>query len=270
MSALIGILQLIRPHNAIAAALSTGVGFYMARGTGPPWLLIFAVSLAAAAGNTVNDVYDLAIDRVNKPGRPLPAGRIAVRGAIALYAILVAAAAALLPALGPEAGAWIAVWIVLLHWYSASLKRRYLAGNLLVAAVSASAFLLGARVGGDISAGIVPGACAFLFVAGRELIKDCGDWCGDRLAGARTVAVVSGRRGASAAAAALFVALAAVFPLPYFLGGYRSGYLLVILLAVEPILVVSAALSVRGRSFGLSSLLLKAGMFFGILAFALS
>jgi 4-hydroxybenzoate polyprenyltransferase len=51
----------------------------------PVLLTIITGSLAAsflnAASNGVNQIYDLPIDAVNKPGRPLPAKKITMRGA---------------------------------------------------------------------------------------------------------------------------------------------------------------------------------------------
>lgn len=47
-------------------------------------VLIGALSAAClnAASNAINQVFDLEIDRVNKPARPLPSGRISVNGAL--------------------------------------------------------------------------------------------------------------------------------------------------------------------------------------------
>lgn len=269
MRTALGIIRLVRPHNVAAAALSTAVGFAMAGGGSWPWLLVSAVALCTAAGNTINDWYDFDIDRYNKPARPLPSGAVSRQGALALYIVLLVTFAALLAALPAPQAVWLIVWALLLHLYSARLKRVYLAGNLLVAAVSASGFLLGARAGGAIAAGVVPSGFTFVFVLGRELVKDCEDAPGDRLIGARTVPVVAGERAALGAAVVIFAVLAVGFPLPGLVGMYRSAYTLIMLTTVVPLIVVAAVLSARGRALGLVSLLLKAGMFFGIVAFYL-
>ena len=257
----------VRPHNVAAALLSTGVGFSMATTGYWPWTLLAAVAIAAAAGNTINDIYDIDIDRINKPRRPLPSGAVSVRAVTARYAGLLVAAVGVRLSLPPTQAVWIAAWIVLLHCYSSFCKRFYIAGNLLVAAVSASGFLLGAYAGGSIEAGAVPAVFTFLFVMGREIVKDCDDIDGDRLAGAKTLPVLAGRCLSLRVAAAVFAALIVLFPLPSLHGVYRSGYAVVIVLSVMPILIVSLILSLRRRSLGLMSMLLKTGMFFGILAF---
>lgn len=267
MRTVLGIIRLIRPHNIVAAALSTVVGFAMA-GRGPwPWMLVSAVAISTAAGNTINDLYDFEIDYVNKPARPLPSGALSRRGARIIYIVLLVVLAALIAGLPAPQAVWLIAWVLLLHLYSAHLKRIYLAGNLLVSAVSASGFLLGAFAGGAIAAGAVPAGFTFVFVLGRELVKDCEDEPGDRVRGARTVPVVSGRRTALNAAVVIFAALAIGFPLPGFLGFYRQSYTLIMFASVVPLIVASAVLTAQGRALTLVSLLLKAGMFFGVAAF---
>ena len=207
------------------------------------------------------------IDAVNKPGRPIPSGTVSTRAAGILYAALLVGAATAAAALPAFLAAWILLWALLLHLYSARLKRLFLAGNLLVSVVSASGFLLGAFAAGRIAAGWVPAAFTFAFVLGRELVKDCEDEAGDAACGARTVPIASGRRRALAAATTIFVLLALLFPLPAITGFYGRGYAVAVAAGLEPILVASIALASRGRRLGLVSLLLKAGMFVGIVAF---
>lgn len=250
-----------------AAVLSAVAGFTLAGGGPWPWMLLSAVAICTAAGNTINDRYDIDIDRINKPGRPLPSGVVSVSGAVMLYFALLVTLGFMIVRLPAPQALWLIAWVLLLHCYSVCLKRIYLAGNLLVSAVSASGFLLGAHAGGAISAGVVPAGFTFVFVLGRELVKDCEDEPGDRLSGARTVPVVSGKRAALNAAVAIFTILAFGFPLPGLLGFYRLSYTVIMFAAVVPLIVASAILTARGSALALVSLLLKAGMFFGVAAF---
>ena len=257
----------MRPHNVAAAALSVAVGFAMTGGTHWPWLILAAAAVATAAGNTINDIYDVDIDRVNKPRRPLPAGTIGTNTAIGLYAVFFAATVSLMLFIPGFAAAWIGAWVVLLHIYSWRLKRMYLAGNILVAAVSGSGFLLGARAGGNVWVGAIPAAFTFLFVVGREIVKDVDDIEGDRSCSARTFPIVSGRRAALTAALVIFLALCISFPVPAFLGVYRMAYGFIMLGTVVPELLISIWIILGGRSLGLVSSLLKLGMFLGCIAF---
>ncbi len=269
MRRLLNLALIVRPHNVAAAVLSVTVGYGMAaRGTAS-WALLAGVATATAGGYVVNDIRDRDIDGINKPTRPIPSGAVAPAAAWALYVLLVLAtvlAAIRLPLLQ---ALWIVCWVLLLHLYSAKLKREYLAGNLLVSLVSGSGFLLGAVAAGRASAGAIPALFAFFFSLGREFVKDTDDIEGDRACGARTMPIVSGEKLALRFAAVLFVLLGLSFPLPWIAGLYGSLYALVIACTVAPILFVSAWFSWRARSLGRVSGLLKLGMFCGMLAFYL-
>ncbi len=270
MLSLLKTFLIIRPHNIAAAVLSVAVGYFLAGGReGWPLCLLLSTALATAAGNVINDWFDRDIDAINKPRRPIPSGGVAPRAAIALYFVLLAALALCLTRLPPRQALWIAVWAVLLHIYSWKAKRIYLAGNLLVAAVVSSAFLLGAFAHGDMPAGAVPALFTFFFVMGRELVKDTEDIEGDRRCGARTVPVISGPGRALTVAAVIFALLAAAIPAPWIKGLYGRAYLVTMLVSVLPVLVVSCVLCLKRRSPSVVSLLLKLGMFFGVLAFYL-
>lgn len=54
------------------------------------WLVLgsFCASLMNAASNIINQVYDLDIDRHNKPGRPIPRGEVSEKAAMILSYIL--------------------------------------------------------------------------------------------------------------------------------------------------------------------------------------
>src|SRR5258706_10649606 len=86
------LLELSRPFTLVAPALGFLSGAATAYGAAPReiWhadLLVFpaigAVMAAVlnAASNAVNQIYDLEIDRVNKPRRPLTSGRLSMRDA---------------------------------------------------------------------------------------------------------------------------------------------------------------------------------------------
>jgi 4-hydroxybenzoate polyprenyltransferase len=72
--------QLLRAGNLLTAVSNILAGFLLAKGDWQPVLpLVFLVLGSAAlylAGMVLNDVFDLEIDRVERPERPLPSGRI--------------------------------------------------------------------------------------------------------------------------------------------------------------------------------------------------
>jgi geranylgeranylglycerol-phosphate geranylgeranyltransferase len=242
-------------HDARAALVAAGV-----------------TALVTGAGNVINDCFDVSIDRVNKPRRPLPSERLGRRGALVYYAILSAGACAAAAALLPGRLALLVLaWQAALFAYAARVKRVFVAGNLLVAAIACSAFLAGALLAGDARAALVPAAIAFVFVLSREVVKGGEDVAGDGAAGVHTLAVRLGPRRAGAVAAALMLALAAALPAPALVGYYGATYFWLMEALVVPALVLAAVMVVRRperRSFARVSWLLKAGMFAGILAIA--
>jgi geranylgeranylglycerol-phosphate geranylgeranyltransferase len=269
-------IEIARPHNMAAAMACIAAGFYIAGGS--PLSLIFypmlITGLVAGCGNMINDFFDADIDAVNKPRRPIPSGRLAPEYVKLLYAAcsaLVTAAAVLL--LPPSMILFVLAWQVLLFLYGWKLKRFPLAGNLLVAAVGASAFLGGALVAGAPMRALFPFLFAFFFVMGRELVKEVEDIEGDRLAGARTIAVVSGA-GPTLRAAALFLFICILAaPVPTLVNAYGRLYCLLMELTVVPGLLV-ASYTVLGSpdraQLNRVSWILKGEMFLGILAMSVA
>lgn len=265
-------LEILRPHNMLAAAFAVYAGFHAAGGRGVDgvaWLAALC-ALATGAGNVANDAFDADIDRVNKPRRPIPSGRLSVRGAFAWYAMvsIFVVALALINLPGPLA-LMVCAWQLALFGYARWLKRWWPAGNLAVATISASALYGGAALAARPEAAVLPMAIAFSFVACRELVKGAEDIVGDRAAGAQTLAVIAGRETAARVAAVAMLMLAFFLPIPALTGIYRPAYAWTMLVAVVPALVAGAVIAARAvdtRDFTRTSRLLKLAMFAGLAA----
>jgi 4-hydroxybenzoate polyprenyltransferase len=79
-------LQLLRPANVATALADVLAGFAIAGlGNRPalPWLLLATAALYAG-GIVLNDVFDRDLDRLERPERPIPSGRISAASAAAL------------------------------------------------------------------------------------------------------------------------------------------------------------------------------------------
>lgn len=90
-------VRLVRLPNHATAVADVLAGFLIvsqARAIGRPpavlWLAILASLGFYAAGMVLNDVFDLVLDRQERPERPLPSGRISVRAAAAVGNLLLA------------------------------------------------------------------------------------------------------------------------------------------------------------------------------------
>ena len=92
-------LELLRPANVATALADVLAGFALAglaNRPSLPWLLLSTVCLYGG-GIVLNDVFDRDIDRVERPERPIPSGRVstaraAIFGGTLLAAAIVAAA----------------------------------------------------------------------------------------------------------------------------------------------------------------------------------
>jgi geranylgeranylglycerol-phosphate geranylgeranyltransferase len=244
-------LEITRPHNLAVAALTILVGWAVAGGGSPTPALVLAIvmgTLVTAAGNVVNDYFDADIDRINKPRRPIPSGRLTRRGSWRYYWLLTVLVFAVAAPAGRGVVAFAVAWTFCLYAYSAWLKTRLLLGNLMVSAVCASGFALGAWLAGDAKAALVPAALAFLFVMGREIVKDVEDARGDGAGGATTLALQLGARRALVVALAFFALFVALVPWPYHLRMYGRSYLLTYAFGVVPLLGVAAWLMLRDSS----------------------
>lgn len=199
-------LRLMRAHSALGAALAVAVGGSLSGAElDYTWLAPMALAfLLAAAGNVDNDVQDVAIDRQNRPRRPLPAGNVSSEAARRLALGLGASGLLLALWLGRVATGGAAAALVLTVWYTRRLKAYPLVGPLLVGALTATALGYGGLVAGNLVATFWPMAGLGLVFAGREVVKTMYDVAGDRTVGLRTTAVAWGHAGAMRAATILF------------------------------------------------------------------
>lgn len=258
--------------NGLMAAVAVLVGALVSRspvlwGTA----LAGAASAFAASGasNALNDRLDVVSDAVNRPGRPIPSGRSTKGAATATACLFGAASVALASLVGPRAVALALAWLVLTALYSLVLKGVALTGNVTVALVASTPFLMGGFSQGNYLPALIPCALAFLIHLAREIVKDIEDVEGDEAAGVRTFAV---RRGAAASflvARAVMMAVIVLAALPFVYGVYGWGY--AGLIAVIDVALVWLMLTMEANSMsnGLRrpSNALKAVMVLGLLAF---
>ena len=190
-AAVLPALRLVRPGNVLVSFVGTVVGALVARGAGlagPASFFEFAglaglsAALVTAGGNVLNDVLDVAGDRVNHPDRPLVTGAVSLPTARLLCAILLLGSViAILPIvtsaiwLAPILGLALAAVLA----YELRFKARGLPGNALVAFLTAEVFLYGGAAAGSPLLLVPFAGMAFAATFSRELIKDMEDAGGD-------------------------------------------------------------------------------------------
>jgi geranylgeranylglycerol-phosphate geranylgeranyltransferase len=269
---LVAVIRISRPVNVLISIISIFVAAFIT-GTIEPFAKVLIACLSGgiimAAANTINDYFDLDIDRINRPDRPLVMNILTPLQAVQIstfeftLGIMLAFFISLLAFL--IAGTVSAI----IFLYSYKWKRMPLIGNLAVSFSTAMAFVYGGVAVNRIKQTLVPAVFAFFYHFGREIIKDVQDMEGDRQGRARTLPLVYGEVTALAMATVNFLILMILLPLPYLILWYRIGYLAVVIVGVYPVLIYTLISMWKNRTpgnLGMLSTLLKADMLVGLLA----
>ena len=257
-------VELARPFTLAPPALGVLSGAVTAWGAGhsrPPltaelllpvlWGTLMAAVLNAA-NNALNQIYDLDIDRVNKPNRPLPSGALTIGEAWGFTAVTAAIAWALAGLASPDGRRecfWIVVFTTLLCWiYSAPplwTKRRGFLANITIAIPRGVLLKVAGWSTVKTILGLEPwfiGSIFGLFLLGAASTKDFADIEGDRAGGCKTLPILYGVKAAAWIIAPFFV-------LPFFLipFGVWKGILTgnpTLLLVLAAILILYGAYTV--------------------------
>lgn len=222
-----------------------------------------------AAANAINDVYDLEIDRINRPRRPLPSGVITSREAFAfsiIFFLLGLTSSALINA---ETLIIALIFSVLLYLYSSTFKRQVLVGNFTVSLATAFAFIFGGVAVKRVEHAIFPAAFAFLLHFGREIIKDMEDIDGDQQNGAQTLPIRFGLRPAQILTTIFLMALIVITQVPFFLNIYGLWYLIIVNIGVNTVLLYAICSMWKKpvkSNFRILSAMLKINMVVGLAA----
>src|SRR6267378_6546991 len=162
--------------------------------------------------------YDIEIDKVNSPQRPLASGAVKTRDAVVLSVVLSAAAIGFAALLGLWTFLTALLALALMIYYNTRGKKTGLVGNAVVSFNVALPFFYGGLAVNSIRPLLfIFSVVAFLANFGREVAKGIADVKGDSLRQVRTLAVVRGTKVAALASAGLFVAAVLLSFLPPFL-----------------------------------------------------
>lgn len=288
-------LKLVRWQNLLIVAATmflmrymicgqiVGLLPYIPESTGKPEVMLLSLSLLdfvilvlstvfiTAAGYVINDYFDIRTDLVNR-GKVLVGTRIARRKAMMWHNILNITGISGGFYVSYKIGFfWLGIFFMLvsglLYFYSASYKRQFLVGNLVVSFLTAMVpFMVVVYEAAaihlhyyDLAVNMpalsvmfywVGGFAVFAFISTllREIVKDMEDFEGDKAYGSRSLPVVAGIKTSRF----VVLSLAAVLLLMLLFVWYfhlRDSITLIYILAV---LVVPLALSqfyvIRNRS----------------------
>jgi geranylgeranylglycerol-phosphate geranylgeranyltransferase len=273
-------ISLIRPANSIMVGFAVIVGIAVASHSASEivtWqaLLGFLTGFAISSFSMItNDIYDLEVDKINQPNRPLSAGKITSAGAKKFALIFLALGYIASALLGPVTLA-IAVLFSLVGWFYNYRGKKYgLGGNSLVAVSLAIPYIYGSIIVGSyvVNLAYLLALTSFLAGLGREVLKGIADIQGDKLRSIRSIAIAYGRKTAQSTATLLFLLAVVSSSFPFFAGVLGSAvYVYAGLVAIPDAIFLYLALKTIRLTIESESLRLKGiglvGMMFGLLAY---
>ena len=286
-------LSIIRPQNCVIGGLTVIAGIAMAYrmaivGSGiSDFLYLFIYGyityfFVAAGGNVVNDIFDIEVDKINRPHRALPSGRMTIRQAWGYVAFLSTIGLLFALLTGPYSALIVLCFLIIGYLYAAKVKTLGLAGNFMVAFSFAFGILYGAFAYGETIGLPLTNAIplphwlffftAFLILQGRETIKGAEDVEGDAARDVRTIARIYGYNVAAVVAAALNFIGVLSYVLIWVLG-FASWDLWPLLLLGAGIVTGAGIAPLTGpdneRALLIGSTLDKVGALVGLIAFVI-
>ncbi|HYQ64488.1 UbiA family prenyltransferase [Actinophytocola sp.] len=190
-------LEACRPDTLFYAGTVGLSGAVLTDVDTPPRLLLLAwlvPTLAWVASIYGGDYFDRELDRLTKPHRPIPSGRVAAGTARAVMVAGIAAGGLIAVLVNPLTAGLAAVACVFGIAYASVLKGRGLWGNVVRGLPTALTLLWGSMVVQPLpEPRLVPLAVAFwLHDSGSNLLGALGDRDGDQRGGCRTYPVLHG------------------------------------------------------------------------------
>ncbi len=298
-------LKLIRAKNLLIIVMTMiGVAVYLMKSNSYQkvdfhyldyFLLIFSTMIIAAAGNVINDYFDVKADRINKPEKVIIAKFMKPRWAILWHWTfnLVAFLIAVYLSVKYETLIFVFVHLLsinLLWFYSVQLKRKLVISNLIIAFLTALVPLLSVWFFKVLNESSIPfspyreeswstyldysfiyflAICAFIQNFAREINKDIHDIQGDLVAHVQSLPMKIGKEKA-----AYLTIILIQIPLILFIFGFYlfdwfqvNKVTMILLLLSGAVNFTSALLYIIKKESTLTWInhLMKWSMFFGLI-----
>ena len=230
MGRALAFIQVLRPLNSVMVGISVIIGIIITGDLSvlnevPTILYSFLTGFTlSGAAMAINDYFDVEIDSINEPDRPIPRGDLRPFEAIII-------------SIGFSLVGLFTAWkncqmcfgiallaLVLMVWYSFSGKRTGFPGNLMVSTCIALPFAYGGIIAEKLEVALIFSVLAFLSNNGREIVKGIVDIEGDNSMGVNTIAVKWGAAFAAKFATGFYFSAVVLSFLPYYLGLVSKWY----------------------------------------------
>jgi geranylgeranylglycerol-phosphate geranylgeranyltransferase len=279
-------LEILRPINCIMGSLTVIIGILNTRTDISLNILLLNLILGvltyffiAGSGMVINDYYDIEIDKINRPERPIPRGSITLGQAKLLFFIYLIIGIILSIINSLILTLWylniiIASFFGFMGWlYAKWGKKSGFFGNIIVSV----SFSIGLIYGAVLNVSAVPMYIYFFFLTSfflllsREVIKGCEDIEGDKEEGVKTLAIRIGIKKST------YLALtSSIFAIIFFILPIFTSIINPILFFISMIfglvdvlyaIILMFKSNLDKKDFKRISLTLKIGAFLGLVAF---
>ena len=266
-------IKITRPINVLITFLVVVVAILITQKEQTDFSTILlasiAASLVAAAGNIVNDIYDVESDKISHPNRVLILGMVSKSEAAYLINFLNIIAIIIASRLSEILFLLVIFSSVVLFLYSFYLKKIPLVGNIVIALLTGLAFIYGGFTSGNPVAAIIPAVFAFLINLIREIVKDIQDIEGDTKAGVITFPIKFGFKKSKTLILIITISLILYTLYPFITELYKIEYFIVVMVIVNPLLILSLKFlfdSKKENNLSVISNMLKLNMVLGLIA----
>ncbi len=285
-------IQITRPINCLFGSLTVVIGLFNAfSGVGffhvPNNILVllgglFVYIMVAAASNIINDIFDIEIDRINRPNRPIPSGKIQKKTAIIYSGVIMGIGFVISIFLAFFTPNIVLVPLLTVFFggigfiYSWKGKRNGFLGNIMVGIAFSSGIPFGALL-------IVPFleippylwfffTTSFCLLISRELVKGMEDIQGDSKYNLKTIANLRGFKFTAWISGIFSVGAILTFTIPIIL--YSFNLVSVILMVIGNVFVLSSIIFLikpdLKENQTKASFCLKIGAYLGLLAYLMA
>ena len=274
---LFALLSLIRPINSFMIGLAVVVGIAI----GSPDMLFSRLTIygfitgfsISSYSMIINDIYDIEIDKVNQPERPLAKQIISINTALSLSLILLLIGLTSSLLISYYNIIITAIFSILSWFYNIWCKKQGIIGNSIVASSMSIPFIFGGVITGNISLLVWSiSLIAFLSGMGREIIKTIADVEGDKIKGIKSVSIQFGSRNAMLIACGFIIISILISFIPVYLNLIQIYYIPLLILTdlilLYSIFVLSTNYS-KSESLKVKKYILYA-MLFGLITFLMN
>ena len=288
--------KIIRPLNCILSGIALFVGVLI---IDPDLfnkeltiILLGACCMifVSAGGFVINDIFDIEIDKINKPERMLPSGRMSQKTAyfytiflfiIGVFLSIIALFIKTDLSIGIIPPVLTIIGIISLIAYAKYLKKYGIFGNLLITLLSLVPIIITGYVINDLNRAFFPVFLGFLLMYTREIIKDIEDIRADLAASSNSFFSLPAVIGLTPTVyltriLLIFLIMSTFLPFTFHEFSFYASYSVGIFVILVDLLIIKILFELRETE---DNLILKAkqakkemkyGIIFGLLAFTLN